>query len=357
MNATQILKAAVAIRASDVHLATGLPPVARVDGQLLPMAGFPAMTGEACKALVYSLLSDALRAAFERDLELDASLGVAGVGRFRLNALLQRGYVEAVLRVIPPGIPSPEELGLGPSMLALADLPRGLVLVTGPAGSGKSTTTACLLDQINQRHARHIVTIEDPIEFLFPRRRALVRQREVGGDTKSFGAALRHALREDPDVIFIGELRDLETISLALTAAETGHLCFATLHTLDAAQTVDRVIDAFPPHQQSQVRQQLSNALKAVIAQVLLPRREGPGRLAAREFMVCTPAISHLIRDGKTHMIPGVIETGGDHGMFTLDRALLELVRRGAVARPSALGLARNHDGLAAALAKLQVYA
>ncbi len=349
MKITDILTAAVRANASDVHLSAGDPPLARVDGGLFPVAGFPDISAEECRDLVYSLLTDAQRAKFEENLELDCAVGLTGLSRFRLNVLLDKGRVGAVLRVIPAEIPSAEALGLGPAILGLADLPRGLVLVTGPTGSGKTSTLACLINRVNQKQGKHVVTIEDPIEFVYPKLRALIRQREVGLDTKSFHNALREALREDPDVILVGEMRDLETTSLVLTAAETGHLCFSTLHTVDAAQTVDRIIDVFPAAQQPQVRLQLAGTLKAVVSQMLLPRKNGQGRIAARGLMLGSSAVANLIREGKTHMIENVVETGGALGMFTIDRALTELVRRGAVSLQEAQARAHNPERLLAA--------
>jgi len=342
MDLPGILKQAVLMGASDIHLSQGCSPLARVDGELMEIPNFPILTPEVCKSLVFSLLYEDQRAKFEQEQELDCTLSVPGLSRFRTNVLSQQGNVEAVLRVIPSKIPNPETLGLGPATMELADLKRGLVLVTGPTGSGKSTTLACLVDRINQRAAKHIVTIEDPIEYTYLRKRSLIRQREVGGDTKSFREALRRSLRQDPDVILIGEMRDLDTISLALTAAETGHLCLATLHTTDSAQTVDRIIDVFPAEQQQQVRVQLGSALRGVISQVLLPRKRSTGRIAARELMIVTPAIGNVIREGKTHLIPNMIATGGKNGMYSLDLSLKELMRRGLVEASDAVTRSSN---------------
>lgn len=353
INIVEVLAAALRLRASDIHLSAGAAPLVRVDGRLVAIPGYPALTQETCKMLVYSMLSEAQRAKFEEDFELDLSLSLADKSRFRVNVLTQRGRVEAALRPIPGLIPGPEMLGLGPMVMSLADLPRGLVLVTGPTGSGKSTTLACLIDHINQNYPKHIITIEDPIEFIYPKGRALVRQREVGPDTHSFQTALRQSLREDPDVILVGEMRDLETIALTLTAAETGHLCFSTLHTLGAADTLDRILDVFPPQQQAQVRVQLANSLRAVVSQMLLPRSDGKGRIAARELMLVNPAIANLIRESKTHMIQNTIETGGSAGMFTIDRALAELVRRGIVSRGEALARAQDPERLGSLLSRL----
>jgi twitching motility protein PilT len=325
----------------------------RISGTLVELENWPALDGETCKNLVYSFLGDQQRARLEAEFELDSSFSSPGLGRFRANVLYQRGNVECVLRAVPSAVPTPEVLGLGPAAMSLADLPRGLVLVTGPTGCGKSTTLACLIESINAKHRKHILTIEDPIEFVYPKRLSLIRQREVGMDTKSFEEALRRAMREDPDVILIGEMRDRETIALALTAAETGHLCLSTLHTLDSAQSLDRIIDVFPPAQQPQVRAQLAGALKGVISQILVPRASGAGRIAAREMMIVNSAIANLIREGKTHMIPTAIETGGAQGMFTLDRSLAALVQKGAVALEDALARATDPDRLALACRKL----
>ena len=351
----RLLGIAVARKASDIHLSANRPPILRIDGELVDLAEWPPLGSEACKTMVYSFLGDQQRARLEEALELDCSFSVPGLGRFRANVLYQRGNVECALRAVPSVIPTPEFLGLGPSAMSLAGLPRGLVLVTGPTGSGKSTTLACLIDNINATSRRHILTIEDPIEFIYPRRLALIRQREVGSDTKSFDEALRHALREDPDVILLGEMRDRESISLALTAAETGHLCLSTLHTLGAAQSLDRIIDVFPSDQQAQVRVQLAGALKGVISQILLPRREGLGRIAARELMIVNSAVASLIRENKTHLLRTTIETSGNLGMFTLDRSLAALVRRGVVALDEALARAQDPEALAAACRKTGV--
>src|SRR5882762_2826988 len=299
MEMIDILKATVQKAASDLHFVIGLPPMIRIDGELQPMKEFAVLTAEESRRLIYSLLSDHQRARFEEDWELDFSVSVDNVSRFRANILLDKLGVEAVLRVISNKIPTPEELQLPTVITDLADLPRGLVLITGPTGSGKSTTLACLINLINEKRKQHILTIEDPIEFVYQNKNSVIRQRELGQQTKSFGAALKHALRQDPDVVLIGEMRDLETIAAALTMAETGHLVFATLHTTDAASTIDRIIDVFPAHQQQQVRTQLSTSLKAVIGQTLLPRVGAKGRIAAREIMLVTPAIANLIREGK----------------------------------------------------------
>lgn len=348
----KMLGVALANKASDIHLSAGRPPLLRINGTLVELEGWPAMDAETCKALIYSFLGDLQRARFEAEFELDSSFAVPTLGRFRANVFYQRGSVECALRAVPSSIPEPEALGLGPSAMALADLPRGLVLVTGPTGAGKSSTLACLIQSINARRSKHILTIEDPIEFVYPKRQGLIRQREVGLDTKSFDEALRRALREDPDVILIGEMRDRETIALALTAAETGHLCFSTLHTLDSVQSLDRIIDVFPSQQQPQIRAQLASSLRGVISQILVPRAGGEGRIAARELMLVNAAVANLIREGKTHMIPTVIETSGTLGMFTLDRSLTALVQRRMVSLEDALAVAQNPDRLSKAFHK-----
>ena len=342
MDLASILRTAVESRASDVHLTAGKPPLMRLAGEIAEVPGFPHLSQADCQKLIYSILFDEQRAVFEQKLELDRSFDVPGLARFRVNVLQQRGVVEAVFRVIPTEIPTPELLGLGPTTMALADLPRGLILVTGPTGSGKSTTLACMVDYINLYYTKHIITIEDPIEYVHASRRCIIRQREVGTDTRSFQEALRHALRQDPNVILVGEMRDLETISLVLTAAETGHLVFSTLHTGDTVQTVDRIIDVFPAAQQQQVRIQLADTLKGVLAQILLRRKDGRGLIAARELLLATPAVSTLIREGKTHLIPNVIDTNGKMGMFALDKSLQELAARGLVDTTEAL--AKAHD-------------
>jgi twitching motility protein PilT len=342
MDLVNILQSAVQQGASDIHICVGKPPMMRLNGEIKSIANLAPLTSEQTKTLIYSVLYDEQRAKFEEHWELDCSFAVTGVSRFRLNVLMSRNGMESVMRVIPSKIPTPEQLGLSPTVVNFANIPRGLVLVTGPTGSGKSTTLASLLDIVNQKKLGHILTIEDPIEFVYESKSCIIRQREIGQHTKSFNSALRAALREDPNVILVGEMRDLETIQLTITAAETGHLCFATLHTQDAPSTVDRIIDVFPPHQQTQVRVQLASSLQAVISQILLPRKDGKGRVAAREIMVMTPAISNLIREGKTHMIYNAIETGAKFGMVPMDRSLSGLVLQGVVAYEVAVS--KVHD-------------
>lgn len=344
MELIDALKAVVQQGGSDLHLVIGQPPMIRLDGELQPMPQFPVLTPDDSKRMIYTLLSDEQRAAFEKNWELDFSVAVEKVARFRANVLLQKNGVEAVLRVISNRIPTPDEIGLLPVVTELANLPRGLVLVTGPTGSGKTTTLACLINLINQKYHNHVLTLEDPIEFIYENKMSVFRQREVGSHCHSFAAGLKHALRQDPDVVLIGEMRDLETISAALTMAETGHLVLATLHTTDAAQTVDRIIDVFPAHQQQQVRIQLASVLKAVICQTLLAKHGGKGRVAAREIMFVTPAISNLIREGKTHQIYGAIDTGARVGMISLDRALLDLAKKGTITMEEALSKANRPE-------------
>lgn len=316
--------------ASDLHLVVGSPPIFRIHGRLRRLEGESLSAGDV-RRLLFSLLSHGQREQFELERELDFALTVTGKHRFRVNAHYQRGTVAVALRLIPNVIPDPATLGLPPVVLDFATKPHGLVLVTGPTGAGKSTTLATLVDRINQSRACHIITIEDPIEFVHYNRLATVEQREVGADTKGFGAALKYILRQDPDVILIGELRDVETISAALTAAETGHLVLATLHTNDAPQTIDRVVDVFPPHQQSQIRVQLAASLVAVVSQRLLLRADGQGRVGAFEVLVGTSAVRANVREGKTHQLQSVMETSAREGMVTMDRAVAELVRSGLV--------------------------
>ncbi|MEK7234444.1 MAG: type IV pilus twitching motility protein PilT [Elusimicrobiota bacterium] len=341
---TEILTQTARLGSSDLHIVVGKPPMVRRKGVIEPLPGLPVLKTEECERMIYSVLTEAQRAKFEDSWELDGSVSLPGVSRFRLNVSRQKNGVAAVFRVISAKIPTPAELGLMPSIVNLIDLPRGLVLVTGPTGSGKSTTLACLIEQINQKHPKKVLTIEDPIEFVYEDKQSLILQREVGSTTKSFSEALRHAMRQDPDVILIGEMRDLETIQLAISAAETGHLCFATLHTHDAATTVDRIIDVFPGHQQQQVRIQLSTVLQGVVCQQLLPRKGGGGQVCAREFMKITSGIASLIREAKTHQIYGAIEAGAKHGMITMDQSLAFLLKQNLLELDEALGAAHDPD-------------
>lgn len=320
-----LLQHALECEASDLHLRTGSPPLVRVHGHLLPILTMGHT--EDYETAILGLLNEGQRQQFEAQHDLDFSYEVPGVGRFRVNLLRQHRGLGAVFRLLPNRIPTLEELGLPSVVLALSRLEQGLVLVTGPAGSGKSTTLAAIIDHINQECDKHIVTIEDPLEFIHPNKKSLVTQREVGSHTHSFAAALRAVLREDPDIILLGELRDLETISLAITAAETGHLVFGTLHTRTAASTVDRLIDVFPPDQQGQVRTMLADTLHGVIAQQLLMRADGKGRVMAVEILMGNTALANLIREGKTYQIPSLIQTGRRERMQTMDQAILELLR------------------------------
>ncbi len=346
-----ILEEAVAAGASDVHLVPYRQPFLRVDGELRRYGTRKLEPGQVEK-MVFSLLSRQLVDRFLLEDELDTSVALGDLGRFRINVLRQKDGVASVLRVIPAQIPEPEEIGLRDPILRLVDLPRGLVLVTGPTGSGKSTTLASMANIINRTKALHILTLEDPIEYVFPTARCVVTQREIGNHSHSFKESLRRAMRQDPDIILVGEMRDLETISSALTLAETGHLVFATLHTTDAVQTIDRIIDVFPPFQQQQVRTQLSSVLRAVICQQLLPRADGQGRVAAREVMTVTPAIANLIREGKTHQIDSAIELGQGAGMKSLNAALIELARSGIIDQATAVAKASDPKTVLAKLAE-----
>ena len=343
----KILGEIVAAGASDLHLTIGVPPTMRKDGRLTALQEYAALEPEGIQRAIYGLLTVRQRERFEEMRELDCSYTVANVGRFRLNVYQQRGAVGAVFRAIPTEIKTLEHLGLPSSVGQFAELLRGFVLVTGPTGSGKSTTLASILDLANRNRHDHIMTVEDPIEFLHTHRSCLVNQREVGEDTRSFTNALKHALRQDPDIILVGELRDLETISVALTAAETGHLVFGTLHTSDAAQTIDRVIDVFPPHQQTQVRVQLAASLQGVVCQTLCRRADGRGRAVAIEVMVATPAVRNLIREGKTHQIYSMLQSGTAFGMVTMDQSLADLVRSGAITYETGMEKCHHADDFA----------
>ena len=341
-----LLRYAVNSGASDLHLTAGMPACIRVNGAIRTIEGCAVLDSENIRSMIFGVLPQTLREKFEAEKELDTSHSVPGVGRFRLNVFQQRGTVASVLRAIPHEIPPFDSLGVPEAIRAFTDLRRGLVLVTGPTGSGKSTTLAALVDIINRTKPLHIVTVEDPIEFLHTHKRAIVNQREIGQDTVSFAEALRRVLREDPDVILVGEMRDLETVSMALTAAETGHLVFGTLHTQDAPQTIDRIVDVFPTNQQEQIRTMLSAALEGVVTQQLVPNMDGTGRLAACEVMVCTSAIRNLIRSSKTHQIYSLMQTGGQYGMQTMDQALAKLVREKKISEAVAFDRARNEEDL-----------
>jgi twitching motility protein PilT len=318
--------------ASDLHLTAGAPPMIRMHGKLHPL-DFPKLTPQVTREVVYSILTNDQRQRLENDWQIDFAYSIPGKGRFRVNAYFQRASIGAAFRLIPSQMPKLSSLGLPAVLEDFTKKPRGFVLVTGPTGSGKSTSLAAMLDLINDSRQEHIMTIEDPIEFLHMHKRCVVNQRELGGDAKSFSLALKAALRQDPDVILVGEMRDLETISTALTAAETGHLVFATLHTQDTAQTVDRIIDVFPSEQQGQVRVQLSVSLQGIVTQQLLPRADGNGRTVAAEVLVPTPAIRNLIREGKTHQLYSALQTGAQFGMQTMDTSLAQLVRENKITR------------------------
>jgi twitching motility protein PilT len=339
---------------SDLHLSAGIEPYGRFDGQLQKVTQ-ERLTEEQCNKLIFSILNNAQRKELEQTWELDCSYGLRGVSRFRVNVYRQRGTYAACLRALGNTVPTLQELGLPQIMAEMSRQPRGLVLVTGPTGAGKTTTLAAIINYINQHRAQHILTIEDPIEFTHQSKRSLIHQREVAHDTRSFSNALRAALREDPDVILVGELRDLETIQLAITAAETGHLVFGTLHTSSAAQSVDRMVDVFPPNQQTQIRVQLSNSLMAVFSQTLLKRKSISagelGRVLAQEILVNTPASSNLIREGKTAQLYSVIQTGSQYGMQTLERALADLVMQGKVTSDEAMNKTSRGEELQRLLA------
>jgi twitching motility protein PilT len=346
LHVNDLLQRVVDLGGSDLHLTVGIHPSVRVHGEVKPLTEFPKLNGSEIRRMIYAILTQKQREKFETDLELDTSHSVPQVGRFRVNVFLQRDSVGAVMRTIPFEIVPLDQLGLPASVRQFAELPRGLVLVTGPTGSGKSTSLASLVDIINVSKPCHIMTVEDPIEFLHNHKMAIVNQREIGEDTHSFASALKHVLRQDPDVILVGEMRDLETISTALTAAETGHLVFATLHTQDAPQSVDRIIDVFPSYQQQQVRVQLASALQGIVTQQLLPIRTGRGRAVAAEVMVATPAIRNLIREGKTHQIYSAMQAGGKYGMQTMDQSLAALVARGVISMETAIERCANEEDL-----------
>jgi len=327
-----VLLEVLRLKASDLHLTAGSPPMVREKGRLRAL-DYPALTPQQTREIIYSILTNDQRKKLENDWQIDFAYSIPGQGRFRVNAYFQRASLGAAFRLIPNEMPALDDLGLPPTLREFIKKPRGFVLVTGPTGSGKSTTLAAMLDVINKERHEHIMTIEDPIEFLHRHQNCIVNQRELGSDAQSFALGLKAALRQDPDVILVGEMRDLDTIATALTAAETGHLVFATLHTQDTAQTVDRIVDVFPPAQQHQVRVQLSVSLQGIVTQQLLPTADGQGRVCATEILVPTPAVRNLIREGKTHQIYSALQTGGAHGMQTMDAALADLVRRNKITR------------------------
>ena len=338
----ELLEQVLARGASDLHITAGAPPVIRVNGTLVPLTQYQKMMPDQLRRMIYGILTQKQRERLESELELDISYALPGKARFRVNVYFQRDAIGAAMRMIPYEIKSIEDLGLPAQIGEFARLPRGMVLVTGPTGSGKSTTLASLVDIVNVERACHIMTVEDPIEFLHRHKTAVVNQRELGQDTHSFAAALKHVLRQDPDVILVGEMRDLETIQTALTAAETGHLVFATLHTQDAPQTMDRIIDVFPPHQQQQVRVQLAATLQGVVTQQLVPTFDGQGRAVATEILVATPAVRNLVREAKIHQIYSAMQAGGRYGMQTMDMSLAALVRTGKITLEAAAE--RCHD-------------
>ncbi len=352
----ELLAEAVARGSSDIHLSVGISPVFRINGQLA-RAEYPPLGKEDAQRLIFSILSNEQRRTLEQNWELDFSYGIGGLGRFRVNVYKTRGTYAAALRAITSKIPTFDDLGLPAIVKTIAGRPRGLVLVTGATGSGKSTTLAAMIDWINENRAEHILTVEDPVEFLHASKKSIVHQRELGQDTRTFANALKSALREDPDVILVGEMRDLETISLAITAAETGHLVMGTLHTSSAIQTVDRIVDVFPPEQQMQIRVQLSNSLVAVFSQALLPRvnelRERIGRILAQEIMIVTPALANMIREGKTAQMYSSIQTGSEQGMQTLEMALKDLYQQGIVQYSDIMSKTSRPDDLKRMLANV----
>ena len=348
----ELLQYAVQYGASDLHLTVGRPPMVRIVGRLVASGYEQILNAEDTKSLVYSILTDDQKAKYEEEHELDFSIGIEDVSRFRVNVFVQKGSVAAVFRTIGDRIPTVLDLELPPCVHDLALLPKGLVCVTGPTGSGKSTTLAAMINLINHERELHIVTIEDPIEFVHPHIKATINQRELGSDTHSFPKALKSVLREDPDVVLVGEMRDLETIAAALTLAETGHLVLSTLHTQDAAQTVDRIIDVFPPYQQEQIRVQVAATIKGVISQILLPRADGNGRIAAMEILVVNPGIAAVIRQGRTHQIYSAIQTGSADGMRTMEQSLAELYHEGLITAEDAM-IKCNHLSELVALAGL----
>jgi twitching motility protein PilT len=340
-----LLEEVVKLDASDLHLTVGAAPTLRVDGYLKPVTGTQPLTPEEVEKLTFSVLNQTQKDILLKDKEVDFSFSFGDIARFRANAFHQKGNIGLALRLIPVKIRTVEELGLPIAIEKFTELPRGLVLCTGPTGSGKSTTLAAMVDKINREKDVHIITVEDPIEYTHNHKKAMIDQREVHYDTKSFAAALRSVLREDPDVVLVGEMRDLETISSAITIAETGHLVLATLHTNNAAQSMDRMIDVFPPYQQPQIRVQISNILQGIISQRLLPA-VGGGRIAVAEILVATPAVRNIIREGKTHQLDAVIQTGGEYGMITMDKALAQLVKSGKITADEAKGYAIDTEEL-----------
>lgn len=341
-----ILKAAKEAGASDVHLTVGIPPKMRVNGKLLTMEDYPRLLPPDTLEILLTIMTETQRERFEANGEYDMSFSIPNLGRYRVNAFKQRGSVAMAFRLVGTQVPSPEELGVPGSVVELFQRKRGLVLVTGPTGSGKSTTLAAIIDKINSNREAHVITLEDPIEYLHQHKLSMVNQREIGLDSENYANALRAALREDPDVILVGEMRDFETISVAITAAETGHLVLSTLHTIGAASTIDRVIDVFPPHQQQQIRVQLANVLEAVISQQLIPTADGKGRVAAFEVMHANHAVRNLIREGKSHQLASVMQTNRKFGMVTMDDAISQLYFSGKIERDMAVQFAQDPDAM-----------
>ncbi len=346
MDISQILTEAMSVGASDIHIVVGLPPKIRVNGNLYNMNGYPRLMPPDTMEMALSIMTERQRQIFEEKGEVDLSTSVPGVARFRVNIFRQRNSVSIALRTVSTEIPNPEALGVPVSVIDLYQRKRGLILVTGPTGSGKSTTLAAVIDKINSNRDAHIITLEDPIEYLHNHKLGMINQREIGQDTHSYANALRAALREDPDVILVGEMRDFETISVAITAAETGHLVLSTLHTIGAASTVDRIIDVFPPHQQQQIRVQLANVIEAVISQQLILTADGRGRAAAFEVMHANHAVRNLIREGKSHQLESVMQTNRKMGMMTMDEAILQLYYEGRISRESAIQYAQDVDAM-----------
>jgi twitching motility protein PilT len=343
MEIKELLMLCVEKGASDLHVTENEPPVLRVDGKLF-RTDLPGLYKSDLKKMIYSVLTDPQKEIFERTLELDISLSLPNLDRFRVNVHMQKGSVEAAFRRVPLKLPTFQELGLPPIVMELARKPNGLVLVTGPTGMGKTTTLAAMIDLVNNEKECLMVCIEDPIEFVFTNKRSIIKQREVYADTRSFAEALRHALRQDPNVIVVGEMRDLETISTALTAAETGHLVLATLHTPDAPQTIERIIDVFPSHQQQQVKLQLADSLQGVISQLLLPHASGKGRVLATEIMIGTAGVRNLVREQEVQQIPTLMQTGSQYGMRTMDKSLKELVQKGTITLDTAMSKVKNPE-------------
>lgn len=345
LSVEEILSKAKEAGASDVHITVGIPPKMRVNGKLITMDGVKLLPSDTMEIAIH-VMNEKQKQHFEEYGEVDMSFAIPGEGRYRVNIYKQRGSIAMAFRLVGTSIPTPQELGVPQSVIDLYQKKRGLVLVTGPTGSGKSTTLASLIDTINNNREAHVITLEDPIEYLHQHKQSIVNQREIGLDSTNYAHALRAALREDPDVIFVGEMRDFETISTAITAAETGHLVFSTLHTIGAASTVDRVIDVFPPHQQQQIRVQLANVLEAVISQQLIPNAEGTGRIAAFEVLHDNPAVRNLIREGKTHQLTSVMQTNRKMGMMTMDDALVQLYRDYKISQEMALQFAQDQDSI-----------